>query len=140
MERGAVMSKIVNVWPTSVMTDRGLECNPSPERCRELGYELAVPPTAEEIAQRAQVEAERVAVIEGLRTKYRDAVHRFCVLAGLVVVDKFENENVMQQAIETANGQGDFQKSLGLTQLSLAILNAINELRRHDGGDAWARI
>lgn len=142
MERGAVM--IVNEWPKSIATADGIICNPTPEQCRQAGYELAVPPTAEEIAereaQRAQEEAERVAVIEALRQDYRNAVAQFCTIAGLPIVNKFEDTSAMQSAIVTANAGGNIQQILGLTQTALALQNIITELRRKDGDDAWERI
>lgn len=142
MERSWIM--IVQQWPKSIATADGIICNPTPEQCIQAGYELAIPPTAEEIAQRdaqrAQEEAERVEAIEVLRTAYRASVAQFCTLAGLPVVTKFADAQTIGDAIETANGQGDIQKSLGLTQLALRIEHLISELRRKDFDDAWERV
>lgn len=152
MERGAVM--IVNEWPKTIATADGIICNPTPEQCRQAGYELAVPPTAEEIAlmeaQKAQEEAERVrqneiaqaqwlAEVEGLRQDYRILCNQFCQVAGVPVVDKLEKSAVKTE-IEKANAGGNSQQILSLMQLAMALDSAITDLRRKDGDDAWERI
>ena len=135
---------LVKQWPTSINTSVGIICNPTPEQCRAHGYELEPEKTFEQInaenVAAEQAEIERLALIEKLRNQYRDAVHSFCVLAGLQVVDKFEDEAEITQAIEAANNSGNITLSLGLTQLALRIEHSINELRRKDGDDAWLRI
>lgn len=135
---------LVKQWPTSINTDVGIICNPSPEQCRANGYELEPEKTVEQInaenAAAEQAESERLAIIEKLRNQYRDDVHSFCVLAGLQVVNKFEDETAIAQAIEAANNSGNIALSLGLTQLALRIEHGINELRRKDGDDAWERL
>jgi len=156
MERGAIM--IVNQWPTHINVEGGIICNPTPEQCRQAGFELFVPPTAEEIAEQERIEAERLAEIERikaenavcesdrlakveiLRDNYRSLVARFCQVAGIETVTKFEDETVIMREIEKANGEQNITKSLGLTQLSIGIKNAIDELRRKDGFDAWEKI
>jgi hypothetical protein len=135
---------IVQEWPKSITTADGIICNPTPQQCMDAGYELAVPPTAEEIAEqerliREQLEAHE-AEVEALRMAYRQACNRFCVLAGLTVVNKFESATAIQDAIEQANGTGDIQRILGLTQIALSLEHLITELRRKDGDDAWKRI
>jgi hypothetical protein len=142
MERGAVM--IVNQWPTHINIDGGILCNPTPEQCRQAGYELYVQPTAEEIAEqerliREQMEAH-TAEVEALRTDYRNAVAQFCTVAGLPIVAKFEDTTAMRMAIENANAGKNVEQILGLTQLALTLQNLITELRRKDGDDAWSRI
>lgn len=110
----------------------------------DAGYELAIPLTAEEIsekqAQMAQVEAERIQAIEALRKDYRDAVAQFCTIAGVPVVSKFESSAIMRDLIMQANANGNTQQIMGLTQLSIALKDIIDELRRKDGDDAWLRI
>lgn len=138
------MSIKVLAWPSSISTPDGIVCNPTPEQCAAAGYELIVPPTAEEIAartaERERAAAELKARVEALRAAYRSAANRFCQIAGIPVVDKFEDETTVQTAIEAANAAGDMAQALGLTQLALALNNAITELRRKDGDDAWERI
>jgi hypothetical protein len=135
---------IVNEWPKTITTEAGIICNPNPEQCRAAGYELSVQPTPEEIEQQAALQAAQEAAhmeaIEDLRKDYRFAVERFCMLAGIQIVSKFEDEEIMKAAIESANAGGNIQQILGLTQLSIAIQNSIIELRRKDGDDAWQRI
>ena len=132
---------IVAKWPESIRTENGIICNPSPEQCREAGYELYVqPPTPEQIAEQAAAEAARVAVIEALREQYRQTCNGFCQLAGLTVVDKFEDESVITAAIEAANTAENYTLALRLTQLAMALQFAITELRRKDGDDCWDRL
>lgn len=135
---------IVNSWPTTIETADGIICNPTPEQCKQAGYELAIPLTAEEIAQiesqATQVESERIAAIESLRQDYRDAVAQFCTVAGVPVVTKFAGASDMKTIILKVNAGGDLQQIIGLGQLTDAIQNAITELRRKDGDDAWDRI
>ncbi len=142
MERGAIM--IVREWPKTIETADGIICNPTPEQCRQSGYELFVPPTAEEIAEQERIERERIeahtAEVEALRQDYRTAVAQFCTVAGIPIVAKFEDTTAMRTAIETANAGGNVQQILGLTQLALTLQNLITELRRKDGDDAWSRI
>lgn len=135
---------IVQEWPKTISTPDGIICNPTPEQCRQAGYELAIAPTPEEIARRqaqiAQEEAERLEAINLLRTLYREAVAQFCQLTGREVVTKLADESAIADAINQANAQGNFQLSLGLTQIGLRLQHLITELRRKDGDDAWARI
>ena len=142
MERGAIM--IVHEWPRSIRLNGVPICNPTPDQCRQAGYELYVPPTAEEIAEQERIERERIeahaAEVEALRQDYRNAVAQFCTVAGIPVVAKFEDTTAMRTAIETANAGGNVQQILGLTQLALTLQNVITELRRKDGDDAWSRI
>ena len=151
MEGGGAVSQIVTKWPTVLHTDAGIVCNPTPEQCRAAGFELAVPPTPEEFAAQAAQAAEAAAAqermasllaayVDALRTAYRDACNQFCVLAGLPVVNKFEDASTVMAAIEAANAGEDTMKALKLTQLALRLDNLITELRRKDGDDAWERI
>lgn len=138
------MSIKVLHWPSTIIVDGGIVCNPTPEQCAAAGYELVTPPTAEEIAAqqaaRDKAAAELRARVETLRAAYRASTNRFCQVAGITVVDKFEDEAAIQTAIEAANAAGNMAQSLALTQLALALNNAIGELRRKDGDDAWERI
>lgn len=142
MERGAIM--IVREWPKTISTADGIICNPTPDQCRQAGFELYVPPTAEEMAEQERIERERIeahtAEVEALRQDYRNAVAQFCTVAGIPIVAKFEDTTAMRTAIETANAGGNVQQILGLTQLALTLQNLITELRRKDGDDAWLRI
>jgi len=142
---------IVREWPKSIETAEGIICNPTPEQCRQAGYELYVPPTAEEIAEQerdtvriinenAIKELRRSDEISALRQDYRNAVAQFCTIAGIPVVAKFEDTTAMRTAIETANAGKNVEQILGLTQLALTLQNIITELRRKDGDGAWARI
>lgn len=137
----------VTEWPKNIKTGGGLICNPSPEQCREAGYELAVnkpqellDAEAEEAARQAQAQAEHEVLVEGLRAKYRQMCNGFCQLAGIEVVDKFEDESVITAAIEAANTSENYTLALRLTQLAMALQFAITELRRKDGDDAWERL
>jgi len=135
---------IVREWPKTIETADGIICNPTPGQCRQAGYELFVPPTAEEIAEQERIIAEQLqahtAEVEALRTDYRNAVAQFCTVAGIPIVAKFEDTTAIRTAIETANAGGNVQQILGLTQLALTLQNVITELRRKDGDDAWSRI
>lgn len=138
------MNLLVPKWPTSIETEAGIICNPTPEQCREHGYELLVPPTAAETAatQAAAAERERVrlAYVETLRGVYRSTALKFCALAGISAVTKFEDTSTIQAAIDIANAGQDVQKALQLTQLAMLLDNTIDELRRKDGDTAWERI
>ena len=80
------------------------------------------------------------ALVEGLRAKYRQICNGFCQLAGLTVVDKFEDESVITTAIEAANTAENYMLALRLTQLAMALQFTITELRRKDNDDAWERL
>ena len=128
-------------YPKTIVLGGALISNPSEAQCQAAGYELY---TEAELAAMAQEQAtasqEHEAFVEGLRDVYRAAVHKFCEIAGIESVDKFEDASVITTCIENANAVQDVIKALGLTQAALAIQNAITELRRKDGDDAWERI
>ena len=133
----------VDQWPRRI----GLIYSPTPEQCRAAGYELNVNKPqdvidAENAAAQDQVEehAAHDALVEGLRAKYRQTCNGFCQLAGIEVVDKFEDESVITTAIEAANAAENYTLALRLTQLAMALQFAITELRRKDGDDCWERI
>ena len=135
--------RYVDQWPRRI----GLVYSPTPEQCRAAGYELnANKPQdmidAENAAAQAQAEEQAAhdALVEGLRAKYRQTCNGFCQLAGIEVVDKFEDESVITTAIEAANAAENYTLALRLTQLAMALQFAITELRRKDGDDAWERI
>ena len=135
--------RYVNEWPRVI----GMTVNPTPEQCRAAGYELTANKPqdvidAENAAAQAQAEQQAAhdALVEGLRVKYRQTCNGFCQLAGIEVVDKFEDESVITAAIEAANTAENYTLALRLTQLALALQFAITELRRKDGDDAWERI
>ena len=133
----------VNEWPRVI----GMTVNPTAEQCRAAGYELTANKPqdvidAENAAAQAQAEqhAAHDALVEGLRVKYRQTCNRFCQLAGIKVVDKFEDESVITAAIEAANTSENYTLALRLTQLAMALQFTITELRRKDGDDAWERV
>ena len=133
----------VDAWPQKI----GLTVNPTPEQCREAGYELAANKPQDVIdAEREQAQHEEAeqaahdALVEGLRSKYRQTCNGFCQLAGIEVVDKFEDESVITAAIEAANTSENYTLALRLTQLAMALQFTITELRRKDGDDAWERV
>ena len=135
--------RYVNEWPRVI----GTTVNPTPEQCRAAGYELNVNKPqdvidAENAAEQALAEehAAHDALVEGLRAKYRQTCNGFCQLAGIEVVDKFEDESVITTAIEAANTAENYTLALRLTQLAMALQFTITELRRKDGDDAWERI
>jgi len=125
----------------------GTTVNPTAEQCRAAGYELTANKPqevidAEQAAAQAQAEQQDAhdALVAGLRAKYRQTCNGFCQLAGLTVVDKFEDESVITAAIEAANTAENYTLALRLTQLAMALQFAITELRRKDGDDCWERI
>ena len=133
----------VNEWPRVI----GMTVNPTAEQCRAAGYELTANKPqdvidAENAAAQEQAEqhAAHDALVEGLRVKYRQTCNRFCQLAGIKAVDKFEDESVITAAIEAANTSENYKLALRLTQLALALQFTITELRRKDGDDAWERL
>jgi hypothetical protein len=139
--------KYVDQWPRVI----GMTANPTAEQCRAAGYELTankpqdvIDAEQAAIEQAAQAQAEQQAahdaLVEGLRAKYRQTCNGFCQLAGITVVDKFEDESVITAAIEAANTAENYTLALRLTQLAMALQFAITELRRKDGDDAWERI
>ena len=135
--------RYVNEWPRVI----GMTVNPTPEQCRAAGYELTANKPQDVIdaenataQERAEEQAAHDALVEGLRVKYRQTCNGFCQLAGLPVVDKFEDESVITAAIEAANTAENYTLALRLTQLALALQFTITELRRKDGDDAWERI
>ena len=135
--------KYVDEWPRVI----GTTVNPTAEQCRAAGYELTANKPqdvidAEHAAAQAQAEQQAAhdALVEGLRAKYRQTCNGFCRLAGIEVVDKFEDESVITTAIEAANATENYTLALQLTQLAMALQFAITELRRKDGDDAWERI
>ena len=135
--------RYVNEWPRVI----GMTVNPTPEQCRAAGYELTANKLQDVIdaenaaAQaRAEEQAAHDALVEGLRAKYRQTCNGFCRLAGIEVVDKFEDESVITAAIEAANAAENYTLALRLTQLALALQFTVTELRRKDGDDAWERI
>ena len=135
--------RYVDEWPRVI----GMTANPAAEQCRAAGYELASNKPqdvidAENAAAQAQAEQQEAhdALVEGLRAKYRQTCNGFCQLAGLTVVDKFEDESVITTAIEAANTAENYTLALRLTQLAMALQFAITELRRKDNDDAWERI
>ena len=135
--------RYVDQWPRRI----GLIYSPTPEQCRAAGYELTANKPqdvidAENAAAQARAEehAAHDALVEGLRAKYRQTCNGFCQLAGIEVVDKFEDESVITAAIEAANTAENYTLALRLTQLAMALQFAITELRRKDGDDAWERI
>lgn len=144
MERDTTIMITVREWPTTIETALGIICNPTPQQCMDAGYVLEVPKTAEELeAERLaqeKIEADRITEIEGIRNQYRDACRNFCAVAGISVVDKFEDTDIIQTEIQKANAGGDLLKIISLTQLAILIDNRINELRRKDGDDAWLRV
>ena len=136
-------TRYVDQWPRRI----GLIYSPTPEQCRAAGYELNVnKPQAvidaenAAIEQAAQEQSAHDALVEGLRAKYRQTCNGFCQLAGIEVVDKFEDESVITAAIEAANTAENYTLALRLTQLAMALQFAITELRRKDGDDAWERL
>lgn len=142
---------IVHEWPRTITTSAGVICNPTPEQCMEAGYEMYIPPTAEEIeearlAEEARAEEARLAElartaeIEALRDSYRNACNQFCQVAGIASVDKFESAAVIQAQVEIANSEGNSEKIITLMQIAMSLQNSITELRRKDGDDAWLRI
>ena len=133
----------VDQWPSVI----GMTVNPTAEQCRAAGYELTINKPqdvidAENAAAQAQAEQQVAhdALVEGLRAKYRQTCNGFCQLAGLPIVDKFEDESVITAAIEAANTAENYTLALCLTQLTMALQFTITELRRKDGDDAWERI
>jgi len=139
------MSGIVYVdrWPERI----GLTYSPTPDQCRAAGYELAankpqelIDAEAAQAAQQAQEQAAHDALVEGLREKYRATCNGFCQLAGIEVVDKFEDDTAITAAIDAANAAENYTLALRLTQMAMALQFAITELRRKDGDDAWERI
>jgi len=135
--------RYVDEWPRVI----GMTVNPTPEQCRAAGYELTANKPQEVIdaeaahaAQTAQEQAEHEALVDRLRAKYRQTCNGFCQLAGIEVVDKFEDESVITAAIEAANTSENYTLALRLTQLALALQFTITELRRKDGDDAWERV
>lgn len=135
--------RYVDEWPRVI----GMTANPTAEQCRAAGYELTANKPqevidAENAAAQAQAEQQEAhdALVAGLRAKYRQTCNGFCQLAGLTVVDKFEDESVITAAIEAANTAENYTLALRLTQLAMALQFAITELRRKDGDDAWERI
>lgn len=136
-------TRYVDQWPRRI----GLIYSPTPEQCRAAGYELNVNKPQDVIdaetahaEQTAQEHAAHDALVEGLRAKYRQTCNGFCQLAGIEVVDKFEDESVITAAIEAANTSENYTLALRLTQLALALQFTITELRRKDGDDAWERL
>lgn len=131
----------VRQYPKTIVLGGMLISNPSAAQCQAAGYELYTEAELSAMAQeQATADAEHESFVEGLRDAYRAAVHKFCQIAGLEQVDKFEDATVIVSCIENANAEQDVIKALGLTQVALAIQNAITELRRKDGDDAWERI
>jgi hypothetical protein len=135
--------KYVDQWPRVI----GMTVNPTAEQCRAAGYELNVNKPqdvidAENAAAQSQAEQQAAhdALVEGLRVKYRQTCNGFCQLAGIAVVDKFEDESVITAAIEAANSSENYTLALRLTQLAMALQFTITELRRKDGDDCWDRI
>lgn len=135
--------RYVEHWPRVI----GMTVNPTAEQCRAAGYELVANKPqevidAENAAAQAQAEEQAAhdAMVEGLRVKYRQTCNGFCQLAGITVVDKFEDESVITAAIEAANTAENYTLALRLTQLAMALQFAITELRRKDGDDAWERL
>jgi hypothetical protein len=135
--------RYVNEWPRVI----GMTVNPTPEQCRAAGYELAANKPqdvidAENAAAQSQAEQQAAhdALVEGLRVKYHQMCNGFCQLAGIAVVDKFEDESVVTAAIEAANSSENYTLALRLTQLAMALQFTITELRRKDGDDAWERL
>ena len=135
--------RYVDQWPRRI----GLIYSPTPEQCRAAGYELNVNKPqdmidAENAAAQAQAEEQAAhdALVAGLRAKYRQTCNGFCQLAGITVVDKFEDESVITSAIEAANTAENYTLALRLTQLAMALQFTITELRRKDNDDAWERI
>ena len=135
--------RYVDEWPRVI----GMTVNPTPEQCREAGYELTANKPQDVIdaenaaaQELAEEQAAHDALVEGLRAKYRQTCSGFCQLAGIEVVDKFEDESVITAAIEAANTAENYTLALRLTQLALALQFTITELRRKDGDDAWERI
>lgn len=131
----------VRQYPKTIVIGGMLISNPCAEQCQAAGYELYTEAELSAMeAEQATANAEHEAFVEGLRDAYRAAVHKFCQIAGIDLVDKFEDASVITTCIENANTEQDVIKALGLTQAALAIQNAITELRRKDGDDAWERI
>ena len=135
--------RYVDEWPRVI----GMTVNPTAEQCRAAGYELVANKPqevidAENAAAQAQAEEQAAhdALVAGLRAKYRQTCNGFCQLAGLTVVDKFEDESVITAAIEAANTAENYTLALRLTQLAMALQFTITELRRKDGDDAWERL
>ena len=139
--------RYVEHWPRVI----GMTANPTAEQCRAAGYELTANKPQEvidaeqaAIEQAAQAQAEQQsahdALVAGLRAKYRQTCNGFCQLAGIEVVDKFEDESAITAAIEAANTAENYTLALRLTQLAMALQFAIAELRRKDEDDAWERI
>ena len=135
--------RYVEHWPRVI----GMTANPTAEQCRAAGYELVANKPqdvidAENAAAQAHAEQQEAhdALVAGLRAKYRQTCNGFCLLAGITVVDKFEDESVITAAIEAANTAENYTLALRLTQLAMALQFAITELRRKDNDDAWERI
>ena len=135
--------RYVDQWPRVI----GMTANPTAEQCRAAGYELTankpqdvIDAEQAAIEQADQEQSAHDALVEGLRAKYRQTCNGFCQLAGIEVVDKFEDESVITAAIEAANTAENYTLALRLTQLAMALQFAITELRRKDGDDAWERI
>lgn len=133
----------VDAWPQKI----GLTVNPTPEQCREAGYELSqnkpqdvIDAEREAAEHEAADQAAHDALVEGLRTQYRQTCNGFCQLAGIGVVDKFEDDSTITAAIGAANTAENYTLALRLTQLAMALQFTITELRRKDGDDAWERI
>ena len=135
--------RYVDEWPRVI----GMTANPTAEQCRAAGYELTANKPQEVIdagnaAAQAQAEEQAAhdALVEGLRAKYRQTCNGFCQLAGIEVVDKFEDDSTITTAIDAANTSENYTLALRLTQLALALQFTITELRRKDGDDAWERL
>ena len=135
--------RYVDQWPRVI----GMTVNPTAEQCRAAGYELTANKPqevidAENAAAQAQAEEQAAhdALVEGLRTQYRQTAAGFCMIAGIEPVEKFEDATIISAEIEKANAGEDVMKALRLTQAALALQNIITELRRKDGDDAWERL
>lgn len=75
-----------------------------------------------------------------LRNQYRTTTNNFCQLAGIEIVNKFEDSTTIIDTVNIANVSGDIMLALKLTQAAVTLQNLIIELRRIDGDDAWERI
>ena len=86
---------IVREWPKSIATAEGIICNPTPEQCRQAGYELYVQPTAEEIAEQERIEREHLAEIERVERERIEALP--FAISKIKLGDAFEALGVIAQ-------------------------------------------
>jgi hypothetical protein len=142
--------KYVQDWPKQV----GGTWNPTPEQCREAGYELlANRPAADIAAEQAQQAAQAQEMADALaahaakvatnRAAYRVTTRALCREAGIAEVEVLTTEQIeatVLPLLEDSDSNAKIKRNVKAVAYLVKLLLLTMALKEGDGTDALDRI